>query len=71
VRRIDARRATRMKEGWNFTVVGCNSNNVPKYLDTGLSTYEEAVNYKEQMENIGWRRVAVFDAYLKEVKEKS
>jgi len=55
------------EEAWNFAVVGCNPNDVPKYLGF-FDNYEEAVKFLKNMENIGWRRVAVFDAALKEVK---
>jgi hypothetical protein len=53
-------------EGWNFTVVGCDSNNMPKYLGfTG--TREEADTLQKNMEAAGWRRVAIFDAALEQV----
>lgn len=54
------------KQTWNFTVVGCDSKDVPKYLDF-FDSYEQATEYKKNAETIGWRRVSVFDAYLNEV----
>lgn len=54
-------------EGWNFTIIGCDSQDVPKYLGF-KRTREEADKYQKQMENLGWRRVAVFDAALREQK---
>lgn len=54
---------------WAFTVIGCDLKDHPKYL--GLAkTYEDAVKLQENMTVIGWRRVAVFDAALREVKKK-
>ena len=55
-------------EKWNFVVVGCDSNDIPKYLGR-TETHEEGVKLQKNMETVGWRRVAVFDA-LQEVKEK-
>jgi len=56
-------------EGWNFSVVGCDSHDWPKYLGF-KDTYEEAVEFQTKMANAGWRRVAIFDAAHQEVKEK-
>jgi hypothetical protein len=55
------------KQTWNFTAIGCDSNDVSKYLDF-FDTYEEATEYQRNAETIGWRRISVFDAYLNEVK---
>lgn len=49
------------KESWNFTVVGCDSTNTPKYLGF-TETQEEAVTLQKEMEVMGWSRVAIFDA---------
>jgi hypothetical protein len=54
---------------WNFAVVGCDSNDWPQYLGV-RELYEEAVELQGSMAAAGWRRVAVFDAALREVKEK-
>jgi hypothetical protein len=54
---------------WEFAVVGCNLNDSPRYLGF-TETYEAAVKIQSNMTALGWRRVAVFDADLKEVKEK-
>jgi hypothetical protein len=48
-------------EGWSFTVVGCDSSNLPKYLGV-TETREEAETLQKNMEAAGWRRVAIFDA---------
>jgi hypothetical protein len=48
-------------ESWNFAVVGCDSHDDPKYLGF-VQTREEADNFQKEMEKLGWRRVAVFDA---------
>jgi len=56
-------------ETWNFAVVGCNPNDCPRYLGF-TETYEEAVKLQENMATAGWRRVAVFDATLQEVRGK-
>jgi hypothetical protein len=48
-------------EGWNFTVVGCDSSNLPKYLGV-TETREEAETLQKNMEKAGWRRVAIIDA---------
>jgi hypothetical protein len=53
-------------ENWNFTVVGCDSHNNPKYLGF-TQTREEAETLQKNMEAVGWSRVAVFDAALQEV----
>jgi hypothetical protein len=50
---------------WNFAVVGCDANDCPRYLGF-FDVIEEAAEYRENMKKIGWRRVAVFDAALKE-----
>jgi len=52
-------------EHWNYTVVGCDSNNVPKYLGF-TETHDEAVTLQKNMEGVGWSRVAIFDAALQE-----
>lgn len=49
------------EKSWSFTVVGCDSNNIPKYLGF-TETREEADEYLKEMEAAGWRRVAIFDA---------
>jgi len=41
----------------------------PKYLGFA-QTYEDAIKLQENMLVVGWRRVAVFDAAFREVKEK-
>jgi len=46
---------------WNFVVVGCDSNDSPKYLGF-TDTREAAVNFQTNMELSGWRRVAIIDA---------
>lgn len=48
-------------EGWKFTVVGCDSNNIPKYLGNA-ETREEADKLQKHMEAAGWCRVAIFNA---------
>lgn len=53
-------------EGWNFTVVGCDSSNLPKYLGV-TETREEAETLQKNMEAVGWRRVAIFEAALEQV----
>lgn len=53
---------------WNFAIVGCDSKDLPKYLGF-TETYEEALKFQKNMVTVGWRRVAVFDPDLKEVKE--
>ena len=55
------------RETWNFPVVGCDSRDVPKYLFF-TDTFEKAKAFCAKAETTGWRRVAVFDAMLKEVK---
>lgn len=55
------------KETWNFAVIGSDLNNVPKYLGF-VNTREQAAKLQKNAEINGWRRVAVFDADLKEVK---
>lgn len=59
----------RNAESWNFAVIGCDSNDCPKYLGM-TETYEEAVQLRGNMFVAGWRRVAVFDTALREIKEK-
>jgi len=54
---------------WSFAVIGYDLRNHPKYLGFA-KTYEDAVKLQENMIVIGWRRVAVFDAALQEVKAK-
>jgi hypothetical protein len=49
------------KENWNFTVVGCDSQDIPKYLGF-TQTREEAETFKRNMEAVGWHRIAIFDA---------
>jgi hypothetical protein len=49
------------EKSWSFTVVGCDSNNIPKYLGV-TETREEADKLKKEMEAAGWCRVAVFNA---------
>ena len=58
---------TKEEKCWNFAVVGCGSADMPRYLGL-FGTYEEAAEYLRNMETIGWRRLAVFDAALKEVR---
>jgi len=52
---------TDMVESWSFAVVGCDSNNIPKYLGF-TKTREEAETFQNNMVLLGWRRVAIFDA---------
>jgi hypothetical protein len=54
---------------WAFAVVGCDLRDHPKYLGFA-KTYEDAIKLQENMIVVGWRRVAVFDAALQEVKAK-
>jgi len=54
-------------EGWNFAVVGCDSHDNPKYLGF-VQTRKEADRFQKEVEKLGWRRVAVFDATLQEQK---
>ena len=54
-------------EGLSFAVVGCDSHDNPKYLGF-TETREEADKFQKEMEKLGWRRVAVFDAALQEQK---
>jgi hypothetical protein len=59
-----------MPKTWNFAIVGCDSNDIPRYLDFA-ETYEEAVTRQETLSNTAaWTRLAIFDAYHEEVKEK-
>jgi hypothetical protein len=58
------------KEAWNFAVVGCDSQSNPKYLGF-TDTHDEAIRLQKNMATLGWSQVAVFDAALQEVKEKS
>jgi hypothetical protein len=51
---------------WEFTVIGCDPNDIPSYLGF-FGTYEGAAEFRGNMELVGWRRVAVFDAGLREV----
>jgi hypothetical protein len=53
---------------WKFAVVGCDSNDNPRYLGF-TETYEEATKLQENMK-LEWRRVAIFDAARQEVKKK-
>ncbi len=53
---------------WNFAVIGRDSNDCPKYLGFAR-TLEEATKLLRNMENLGWRRAAVFDSALREVKD--
>jgi hypothetical protein len=55
---------------WEFAVLGFDLNNNPRYLGVA-EKYEEAVKIQKNMTAMGWRRVAVFDADLREVKEKA
>jgi hypothetical protein len=57
------------KESWEFSVVGCDSHDNPRFLAFS-HTYEDAQAQQQSLTTVGWRRVAIFDAYLKEVKEK-
>jgi hypothetical protein len=63
------REVTRKAKTWAFAIVGCDLRDRPKYLGFAR-TYEAAVKLQENMLVVGWRRVAVFDAALQEVKEK-
>jgi hypothetical protein len=57
----DAREDTMNEKSWKFTVVGCDSNDIPKYLGF-FETREDAGKSQKEMETAGWHRVAVFDA---------
>ena len=48
-------------DGWAYTVVGCDSHNIPKYLGF-TETREQAETLQKNMEAVGWSRVAIFDA---------
>ena len=54
---------------WNFAVVGCDSADAPKHLGFA-DTRDEATWLQKNIEALGWRRVAIFDAELKEVKDE-
>jgi len=54
---------------WNFSVVGCDSHVVPRYLGF-TKTYDEAIQLQKNAVIVGWSRVAIFDAALHEVKER-
>ena len=49
------------EKSWKFTVVGCDSDDIPKYLGF-FETREDADKFQNEMEAAGLRRVAVFDA---------
>jgi hypothetical protein len=55
-----------VKKGWQFAVVGCDANEVPHYLGFA-ETYDRAAQLRESTKLLGWRRVAVFDAELREL----
>jgi hypothetical protein len=48
-------------EGWKFAVIGCDSHDNPKYLGC-FETREDADKFQKEMQESGWRRLAVFDA---------
>lgn len=56
-----------MAESWNFAVVGCDSGNMPKYLGF-TQDLSAATVLQKNMVALGWNRVSIFDASLKEVK---
>jgi hypothetical protein len=58
-----------VQKGWQFAVVGCDANEVPHYLGFA-ETYDRAAQLRESTKLLGWRRVAVFDAELRELTAK-
>jgi hypothetical protein len=56
------------KETWNYVVVGWDSTG-PKFLGI-TESYEGATSLQQTRAMQGWANVAVFDATLREVKEK-
>jgi hypothetical protein len=58
-----------VQKGWQFAVVGCDANEVPHYLGFA-ETYDRAAQLRESTKLLGWRRVGVFDAQLRELTAK-
>jgi len=56
-------------KSWEFAIVGCDQNEIPKYLGFEKNI-DEAFVFKGKMEVLGWSRVAIFDASLLEVKNR-
>jgi hypothetical protein len=52
-----------------FVVFGGNIEGFTKCIGHAR-TYEEALELQRNAVAVGWNRVAIFDAYLKEVKKK-
>jgi hypothetical protein len=53
----------------NFVGVGRDVVDWPKYVGF-FDTIEEGVEYRENMRKIGWRRIPVFHAALKEIHSR-
>jgi hypothetical protein len=58
-----------MSKGWNFAVYGLRSNDAPERLGV-TDTYEQAIELKRNMTQLGWNGVAIYDAALQEVEGK-
>lgn len=59
-----------MTNKWRFAVAGCDWNELPQYLGF-TNSYRGAVELQRDMTAVGWRRVTVIDARLREVKTRA
>jgi hypothetical protein len=55
---------------WNFIVVVTSLSGQTKFFGSGVNSYEDALTLQKNAISVGWHTAAIFDASLKEVKER-
>ena len=55
--------------GWSFAILRSDARHVTKFI-AFKETYEDAVEYMDNMTKIGWCNVQIYDVNLRKVKER-
>ncbi len=56
--------------GWTFAIVGSDETHITKFIGF-TDTYDDALKYQQNMTQIGWRNVRIYDASLQLVTNNS
>jgi hypothetical protein len=56
---------------WNFTVVATSLSGKNQFFGSGVNDYGDALRLQENAIAVGWHTATIYDASLKEVKEKA
>jgi hypothetical protein len=55
---------------WNFIVVTTSVSGQTKFFGSGVNEYEDALTLQKNAIAVGWPIAKIYDASLREVKEK-